>query len=255
MLWIDLDAEVNEAASRPAGKNVGHGEAGHIVEHVLRLDEAAGSRGAIDIAGVDPPMRRLIDVRKDQARVQGADLDSGRERIAALIGPHGDGGVGQLGRDLLEPKVRLLDVLLYQTHCGDQPLRSVGEMVVQTERSCMARLEEEQIEGRQALFSIAVVEPNFGGINATDVSETGAISRLSQDDVHPSPVGLPAGYGCLSAEQAVGMLDAAVMLLLELIDLGERIRIPPAPVRGGESVALLNRLEVEKNSFSRSLIM
>ena len=110
VLRVDLDAEMNEALPRGAGENVHRHRARHVVEHVLRFHHPPGAPRGVDVARVESPVRRLVNVRQDLTRIQGPGLEPRRERVSALIGSHRHRGVGQLRGDLLQAGIGLSEV-------------------------------------------------------------------------------------------------------------------------------------------------
>ena len=96
MLRLDLDTEVNQARARWAGQHVDDAGVRQVVEHVLGLDGPPRRPRRVDVAGVDAPVRRLVDVRQQKITIHRCVGIVGR-RVGAPVGAKGDGRVGEVG--------------------------------------------------------------------------------------------------------------------------------------------------------------
>jgi hypothetical protein len=109
-------------------------------------------------------------------------------------------------------------------------------------------LEEDDVERRgQAERRVAQIEPDLGRIDAVGAVELLDVARRAEDDVDPAAVGPPAGARRRAPEDRVGVIEAAVVLLLEFVPRRSRGGIAVFPERLDEDVPLAVGLELAEN--------
>jgi len=131
---------------------------------------------------------------------------------------------------------------------GQEGLGTVVGRAVEPVIPAPALLEEQEIEtGLEAEVVLVLVEPALGRIDALRSGEALDVVRLSQDDVDPAPVGLPAGKRRRPPEILVGMVEPPVVFLLERVLLRPGVGVPVAPERLDKEVPLTVGLKLEKD--------
>lgn len=240
---VEFDAEVEIGGATRAGEHREGALAGHEIERVLRRHPAAVALPGVEVVGADRVPRRRLDARHGDLR---PETDGAPHDVNRLRRVHRERGPRQFRRNPEE----LLHVPLGKRarRAANQVARHVGARNEQAILSRIQPLEEQQMEkGRQVPFGVAAVEPELARIEIVVVVERFEAPGRSQDDVHPAPVRLPAGREGFAPQLAVGVLEAAVVLLPELVHGSARHRIAFSPERFDEPVPLVRRAQREKD--------
>ena len=251
VLRFDLDRIVHEPGVRiRAGKHPGDPRTRHEVEQIVALDEPSPRFRSRHPAGVQPAVRRPVDVLEERLRLEDLHVRLQQARRHAPVGPHRDGRVGELGRDLLQEFVGLQPRVVRLERLGRHQFFGLVDDVVELDEGAGVVLPEEQhVEGWEQEVFLRQVEPEFGRVEPRDGGERLALVRLPELDVDPPPVRQPAGNRALPPENGVRVLDALVVLDAELVLRGQRLGVAPRPEGGDERLAFGLRLEPFESVF------
>ena len=247
-----LDRVMDEALALVVADDLGLDVAGHIVRRVLDLDEILVLQDGVGVI--------VLDLLRGQGEDRGHQA-FGSERTEAgrraLVGKQAQGLAGQVRLQVLESHVGGLvlrqgaprgrgDVLVGRQRVGDEALGPVGRRRVEDVVAGPVALEEDDVEARrQAEVRIADVEPDLDRIDAVDVAVGLDVVGRAEEDVDAAAVGLPARQRGRPAEGRVGVVQAAVVLLLELVLGRPGQRVPVLPEGLDEDVPLAVRLELQ----------
>ena len=120
--------------------------------------------------------------------------------------------------------------------------------MVEPQLADIGLLEEQKIEKRgKAPAGITVVHPELGVVDVGVATEPLDAPRLPQYDVVATAIRPPSFQVCPAPQNLVGVLDAPVVLFLELVRGRGGRRITPSPKGLDEATPLFQRFERKKN--------
>ncbi len=227
-----LDEEMDEGPPGGVPGDLNEGVVLDVVGGVLDLDDVPVLEELLRIGVLDALIAHLRDLLADQdvgrhGGIHAHDIFARDERHRD-VGHRRVDGLPQLAPGL--EVVRHVAVVERHELLGAVPDRGIEDIV-----AGRVLLEEDDVEGaRHARAVDAGVEPDLERVEVGLALVPRDVLRLAQGDVDAPHVGPPAAGLQAAAEVLVGVLDAAIVFVLELVLGRVRVIVPGLPEGGDE---------------------